>query len=173
MFECKECSYDGSVFEFCESCRKKRRSLKPHRQYDEFYKDCTTELQIAPWMVSLGYSGIIPPALNEYTDFDVSVFKERSDIPMPEWAFDHINKLSKWSLLPEDKKDLISFLRNSDKALASFEFNDTFETHGEFKYHINKDSLSCFVRNWGQFPRDDIEDLLIDIFKCIKLKRIK
>lgn len=174
IFECKECSYDGSIFEFCESCRKKRSGYKePNKQYDEFYKDCTTELQIHPWMAPLGNSGMIPPSLNECVDFDTSVFNTRSDIPVPEWAQENIKVMTKWALQPQNNKDLISLLRDSDKALASFEFNDTFETHGQFKYHINKDQLNAFVRNWDRFPKENIEDLLMDVFKCIQLKRIK
>ena len=126
---CNNCSYDGSVFEFCDDCRVLGTSLKPpHKQYDEFYKDCTTELQIEPCMVALGSCHMTPPSLDEYTDFDKTKFNQRSDIPAPSFFVENINQLKGYMLQPKDIKHMIKALRAPDFALASWEFNKTFVT---------------------------------------------
>jgi hypothetical protein len=163
---CENCFYNGSVFELCEFHRL-HFSKKFNQQYDEFYKDCKTELQVEPCMVALGSSGMIPPALNEYTDFDSSVFfKERSDIPVPEGFSNDIERLKGYMLQPKEIKHMLDALHNPDQALASWEFDKTFKT----KYSRDSVLNASFTEEYDMEVLGEILQLLK---KVKKVKRIE
>jgi hypothetical protein len=69
-----------------------------------------------------------PPNLNEL-GYDVEVcFNGRSDIPVPEFFSENIKQLKKFTLKSREVKHMLSALHKPQHALASWEFNETFDT---------------------------------------------
>ena len=165
---CNNCIYDGSVFEFCDDCRVLGTSLKPpHKQYDEFYKDCTTDLQIEPCMVALGSCHMTPPSLDEYTDFDKTKFNQRSDIPAPSFFIDNVNQLKGYQLQPKEIKYMLNALKSPQQALASWEFNETFVTQSSY-FEISA-TFPSFKEEYDMKVVDEIIDLAKKIKKITRV----
>lgn len=162
---CENCSYNGSTFELCGSHRK-NFSKKFNKQYDEFYKDCRTWLQIEPCVVPLGSNGMPPPTLN-VLGHDISEYsKARSDIPAPEFFSKNIGQLKEYMLQPKEIKHMLDCLRRPEYALASYEFDKTFLTQ------FSGFSIENFVK--PKFTEEYDMDILRQILELLpKVKKIK
>lgn len=174
-FECKDCKYEfpdsaklGAIFEFCTNCRKRRTGYKqPNKQYDEFYKDCTTHMPEIPCMVSLSNSGIYPPHLDEYTGFDKSkIYAGRSDIPTPSFFDENIKHLKGYVLQPKEVKHMLDALKSPEYAIASWEFNQTFET----QYCQTSAVCPVFKEEYDMKVVDEIIKLAEKIKKVTRVK---
>ena len=165
---CKQCSYDDCVFTFCEDCRSRNRPKEPKKQYDEFYRDCKSEMQIFSALVPLGHSGMNPPNLNEL-GYDSSIFfKGRSDIAAPEFFNKQIARLKKFELQPKQKKHMLSALRSPQHALASWEFNQTFEVpYGDI---MEKASRPKFKEEYDMAVVEQILGLIPKIKKITRIE---
>ena len=165
---CKQCSYDDCVFTFCEDCRSRNRPKKPKKQYDEFYRDCKADMQIFSALVPLGNSGRTPPDLNEL-GYDTSVyFQNRSDIPVEEFFALNIKTLKKFELQPKQKKHMLSALRSPQHALASWEFNQTFEVpYGDI---MEKASRPKFKEEYDMAVVEQILGLIPKIKKITRIE---
>jgi hypothetical protein len=162
MIVCKDCKYNGSIFEFCDDHRKSN-SRKFNVQYDELYKYCTTQLPALYIPVELGNSGIKPPTLNEMGMDDTSLYM-RSDIPAPEFFLDNVKQLKGYVLQPKDIKIMLEALKNPEKALASWNFNQTFDTGAWLVESLSR----------PQFEEVYDEHVVNEIMRLLpKLKKIK
>jgi hypothetical protein len=150
------------VFVLCDDHRKQRSRRPANKQYDELYKDCKTELQIEPAMVALGHSGMKHASLDEYTDFNTSKFYEgRTDIPVPEFFMPHVKRIKGYDLQPEDIKKMWGLLHQPAKALASWEFNQTFDVE-PWKAKFEE-----------EYDMKIVEEIFQLLSKMKKVKRIK
>ena len=116
----------------------------------------------------MGNSGRTPPDLNEL-GYDTSVyFQNRSDIPVEEFFALNIKTLKKFELQPKEKKHMLSALRSPQHALASWEFNQTFEVpYGDI---MEKASRPKFKEEYDMAVVEQILGLIPKIKKITRIE---